>query len=196
MPLNNETKPSHYFIAIFRRKIRENFQIYSSHSMNKGIVFCWREPIIYVVVNCSWRQPKAPFSTVTTPRCRGGCDFIPWMTPLYPLYVPYNADVKQGGIMYHFFKKSLVWLNLGLNPSLLDHWRTLYPLHQYKGQRMNKGIVFYWRGTYYIYKGQTMNKWIVYMEDEPIIYTRVKQWIRGLFLLKRNLSYIQGSNNE
>ena len=35
-------------------------------------------------------------------------------------------SVKQGGIQHHF--KSLVWLDLGLNPGLLDHWRTLYPL--------------------------------------------------------------------
>ena len=29
-------------------------------------------------------DPKAPFSIVTTPRCRGGCYFIPWIAPLYP----------------------------------------------------------------------------------------------------------------
>ena len=33
-------------------------------------------------------------------------------------------SVKQGGIKYHFLK-SLVWLDLGLNPGLLGHWRTL-----------------------------------------------------------------------
>ena len=35
-------------------------------------------------------------------------------------------SVKQGGIEYHFFFK--VWLDLGLNPGLPDHWWTLYPL--------------------------------------------------------------------
>ena len=34
-------------------------------------------------------------------------------------------SVKQGGIRYHFFK-SLVWLDLGLNPGLPDLWRTLF----------------------------------------------------------------------
>ena len=29
------------------------------------------------------------------------------------------------------FLKSLVWLDLGLNPGLPDHWRTLYPLGQW-----------------------------------------------------------------
>ena len=37
---------------------------------------------------------------------------------------------KQGCIKYHFFK-SLVWSDLGLNPGLLDYWRTLYPLGQW-----------------------------------------------------------------
>ena len=41
-------------------------------------------------------------------------------------------SVKQGGIMYHFFE-SLVWLYLGLNPSLLGHWQTSYPLGQWTG---------------------------------------------------------------
>ena len=35
---------------------------------------------------------KAPFSIATTPRCRGGHYSIPWITPLYPQYVPYNAE--------------------------------------------------------------------------------------------------------
>ena len=29
-------------------------------------------------------DPKAPFSIVTTPRCRGGRYSIPWIAPLYP----------------------------------------------------------------------------------------------------------------
>ena len=36
-------------------------------------------------------------------------------------------SVKQGGIKYHF-SEFLVWLDLGLNPSLPDHWRTFYSL--------------------------------------------------------------------
>ena len=49
---------------------------------------------------------KAPFSIATTPRCRGGRYSFPWITPLYPWYVPYIAEywasIEQGGIMYHF----------------------------------------------------------------------------------------------
>ena len=36
--------------------------------------------------------PKAPFSIATTPRCRGGRYSFPWIAPLYPWYVPYNAE--------------------------------------------------------------------------------------------------------
>ena len=37
-------------------------------------------------------DPKAPFSTATTPMSRGGRHFFPWIAPLYPWYVPYNAE--------------------------------------------------------------------------------------------------------
>ena len=38
-------------------------------------------------------------------------------------------SIKQVGIKSHFLKY-LVWRELGLNPGLPDHWRTLYPLNQ------------------------------------------------------------------
>ena len=37
-------------------------------------------------------DPKAPFSIATTPSCRGGHYSFPWIAPLYPWYVPYNAE--------------------------------------------------------------------------------------------------------
>ena len=37
-------------------------------------------------------DPKALFSIATTLRCRGGCYSFPWIAPLYPWYVPYNAE--------------------------------------------------------------------------------------------------------
>ena len=37
-------------------------------------------------------DPKAPFSIATSPRCRGGRYSIPWIAPLYPWTVPYNAE--------------------------------------------------------------------------------------------------------
>ena len=37
-------------------------------------------------------DPKAPFSIVTIPKCRGGCYSFPWIAPLYPRYVPYITE--------------------------------------------------------------------------------------------------------
>ena len=37
-------------------------------------------------------DPKAPFSIDTTSRCRGGYYSIPWIAPLYPWSLPYNAE--------------------------------------------------------------------------------------------------------
>ena len=44
--------------------------------------------------------PKVPFSIATTPRCREGCNFFPWKTPLYSYFI--ILSVKQGDIKYHF----------------------------------------------------------------------------------------------
>ena len=38
------------------------------------------------------RDLKAPFSIATTPRCRRVRYSFPWIAPLYPRYVPYNAE--------------------------------------------------------------------------------------------------------
>ena len=68
---------------------------------------------------------KAPFSIATTPRYREGRYSFPGL-----LHYPWSfimLNVKQSGIKYHFFE-SLVWLDLRLNPSLLDHWQTLNSL--------------------------------------------------------------------
>ena len=35
---------------------------------------------------------KSPFSIATTLRCRGGCNSVPCIAPLYPWYVPNNAQ--------------------------------------------------------------------------------------------------------
>ena len=44
----------------------------------------------------------------------------------------------------NIFLKSLVWLDLGLNPGLPDHWRTLYPLGQWVVQKFYNILVL-WR---------------------------------------------------
>ena len=58
---------------------------------------------------------KAPFSVATTLKCRGGHYSFPWIAPLYPWYVPYNAECSARQYQVPFFK-SLVWLDLRLNP--------------------------------------------------------------------------------
>ena len=37
--------------------------------------------------------------------------------------------------LYCWVSKSLAWRDLGLNPGLRDHWRTLYPLDQWAGYK-------------------------------------------------------------
>ena len=39
-------------------------------------------------------DPKAPFSLATTLSCREGCYSFPWIAPLYPWSIPYNAECK------------------------------------------------------------------------------------------------------
>ena len=68
-------------------------------------------------------DPKAPFSTTTTPRCRWGSYFFPGIDPLYP----WSFLIMRHRVP---FFESLIWLNLGLNPGLPDHWRTVYSIWQ------------------------------------------------------------------
>ena len=37
-------------------------------------------------------NPEAPFLIATTPLCKGGRYSFPWIAPLHPWYVPYNAE--------------------------------------------------------------------------------------------------------
>ena len=69
-------------------------------------------------------DPKAPFSIATTRRCRGvlllslDCSTLPLIPTLYCWVLSKEAS---GNVF-----ESLIWLDLGLNPGLLAHWRTLY----------------------------------------------------------------------
>ena len=65
-------------------------------------------------------DPKAPFLISTTPLCKGGLYSIPRIAALYP---------------WSF--ESLVWLDLGLKPGLLDHWWTLYSIDQWLGLKFS-----------------------------------------------------------
>ena len=37
-------------------------------------------------------DPKASFLIATTPKCMGGRYSFPWIAPLYPRSLPYNAE--------------------------------------------------------------------------------------------------------
>ena len=65
---------------------------------------CWGSCKLVTVVK---GDPKILFSIATTPKCREGCHSFPWVAPLYPWSIPYDAEWE-----------SLVWLNQRLNPSL------------------------------------------------------------------------------
>ena len=69
-------------------------------------------------------NPKAPFSIATTPMCRGGRYSFPGLLYFTLDSVPYNAECLARRHQVPFFE-SLVWLDLGLNPGLPGHWRTL-----------------------------------------------------------------------
>ena len=68
------------FIGIFNIVLKYNMYIY----IYIYIYMC----VLATIVE---GDPKAPFSIATTPRCRGGHS-IPWIAPLYPWTVPYNAE--------------------------------------------------------------------------------------------------------
>ena len=69
----------------------------------------------------------ATFSIATKPRCRRGRYSIPRIAPLYPWSIPLKSECQERRHQLLLFE-SLVWLDLGLNSGLPDHWRTLYSL--------------------------------------------------------------------
>ena len=73
-------------------------------------------------------DPKAPFSIATTERCKGERYTILWIAPFCPWSLPYNAVLSKAASTTIF--ESLVWLDLGIKPSLPDHWWTFYSLGQ------------------------------------------------------------------
>ena len=79
----------------------------------------------------------------TTLRCREGRYSFSWITPLYPWYVPYNAECYASRYQVPFFE-SLVWLDLGWNPSLPGHWRTLYQIGKSWKRYLDDWFIFWW----------------------------------------------------
>ena len=87
------------------------------------------------VGNRSQGRPEGSFSKATTPRCKGGRYSFPWISSLYPWYLPNIAECQARTYQVPFLKY-LVWHDLGLNLGLPDHWRTLYPQSQYQVNRV------------------------------------------------------------
>ena len=78
------------------------------------------------------RRAEGCFSIATTPTCWGVLLLsLDWSA--LPLIRTFIAECSARRYQKPFFE-SLVWLDLGLNPGLPDHWRTLYPLDQWAGQ--------------------------------------------------------------
>ena len=82
------------------------------------------------VGDLSWGGPEGSLFNIyyAEVRCSGGRYSIPWIATLYP----WSLQVINKAASSTIFE-SLVWLDLGLNPGLLDHWRTLYSLGQFAG---------------------------------------------------------------
>ena len=68
---------------------------------------------VFSLAECTRRDPKAPFSIATTPRCKGGHYSIPWKAPLTLNQYLIMLSVKQGGIKYHFLVFSMTGLSIG-----------------------------------------------------------------------------------
>ena len=94
---------------------------------------------------------KAPFSTATTPRCRGERSSFSWISSLYQWWLPYNAK-RYARWHQVSYSETLVWLDLGLKPSLTVPWWTFYPLSQYIYTYIYVHIYLYIHICMYIYR--------------------------------------------
>ena len=94
---NNKGKNSNTFFKYFLR------YFFPKYSIQNIIVYEWisieniieisKIDLVYIkLVTLVEGNLKAPFSIATTLRCRGGCYSIPWIAPLYPRSLPYNAE--------------------------------------------------------------------------------------------------------
>ena len=74
----------------------------------------------------------APFSKATISRCRGRALLLSRYCLTLPLIRTLYCRVLSKEVSSTILK-SFVWRDLGLNPGLPDHWRTLNPLGQWAG---------------------------------------------------------------
>ena len=66
--------------------------IIETHLKANAIIFNGKDVLKVKLATIVEGDPKAPFSIATTPKCRGGHYSFPWISPLYPRYVPYIAE--------------------------------------------------------------------------------------------------------
>ena len=142
-----------WYILKYQNKTLKN---HCSKNVHKSYLPCYKKEIQCTALNYVSKSKlapvvegdqKAPFSVATTPRCRRGALFLPWIVSLYPWYISIIAETRRHQVP---FLKSLVWHDLGLNPGLPDHWQTLYPLGvtaiycfgHILAERITNGILF------------------------------------------------------
>ena len=132
---------------------------------------------------------KAPFSIATTLKCREG-----WYLIFGSLHFTCDsylirASVKQGGTKYHFL--SLWYDNLGLNPSLSDHWWTLYSLSNMK-KRYIYIYIFFFHIFMYIYIYINMKKEGI-RRIYLFIYVFIYIWMICQCLMFWSFKHLQGN---
>ena len=87
------------------------------HIINSNCLFFYLflselQLVVYYLVLHSKSDSKAPFSRATTPKCQGGHYSLPWIGPLYPCSVPYNAVLskKVSSTFFFFFFFFFFWV--------------------------------------------------------------------------------------
>ena len=90
-------------------------------------------------------DPKVPFSIATTPRCRGGRYSFPWISPLYPWSLPYNAECKARRYQVPFFK-IFGMTRPGIELRAIGEHSNHFANVRYIDGKRNK-ILEYWKGS-------------------------------------------------
>ena len=89
----------------------------------------WSEVKLATIVK---GDSKAPFSIATTPRGRGERYSFPWISPLYPLSVPYNAVLSKGASSTIFKVFGMTWPGIEpRSPGPLANTLTIMPSHSH-----------------------------------------------------------------
>ena len=127
-------------------------------------------------------RPKVSFSIATISRCRRRPTSFPGL--LHFTHDPYliMLSVKQGGIKYHFLK-SLVWLDLGLNPGLPaigEHsthlarfiWYQIRLIHIYQVYMIGKHESK-WSGSKYCNVSLTIQLNITHLDYQTVLFQTI-----------------------